>query len=138
MVSAPLIANFWKMFGDERATKFVLALHQRSRIQGRLQFWQESMLEEFYRNTETAPLDFKTVLSTFNICPVHQAELLEDTVSIEYGTRKALKPAEIDRANNTYPFASTVKYGPCWVEAKTTATVFYCPACRDALRNERA
>lgn len=138
MVSAPLVANFWKMFGEERATKFVLALHRRSRIRGRLQFWQESMLEEFYRNTETTPLDFKTVLSTFNICPVHQAELLEDTVSIEYGTRKALTPAEIERANSTYPLANTVKYGSCWVESETKATVFYCPLCRDAFQNEHA
>ncbi|MCZ4304547.1 hypothetical protein O4G98_07355 [Zoogloeaceae bacterium G21618-S1] len=138
MATVQFIEKFCEHFGEDRAKKFVLALHQRSKPQGRLQFWQESMIEEFCSLLGMEPLDLNGALSSFNFCPIHHCELLEDVVSIQYGTQKPPAQAEVEHALNTYPFASMVKYGPCWVEAATKSHVVYCPACREALRSENA
>lgn len=135
MDAPQLLAKFWQIFGEEKAKKFVFTLLQRSRTQGRLLFWQEKMLQEFYQQMDMAELDFATVLKVFNYCPVHKVDLLQDTVSIEYGTRKPDSAEALERAQNLYPFANTKAYGPCWVESKTETQVWYCPICRTALNN---
>lgn len=136
MTSAQLLAKFREMFGDERTKRFVLELHGRSRSLGRLMFWQESMLDEFCLRCGVAPLDFPGVLGAFNVCPVHHQELVEGTAPIVYGTPRRPGKAEIEYAQNVYPFAEMMVAGPCWSGAETEASVIYCPACREAFGRE--
>lgn len=136
MTSLQLLAKFREKFGDERTKKFVLELHRRSRSLGRLMFWQESMLDEFFLQGGVAPLDFPGVLDAFNVCPVHHLELVEGTAPIVYGTPKRLGKAELEHAENVYPFAGMMVVGSCWGGTETEASVFYCSACREAFRSE--
>ncbi len=129
-------ADFSARFGQERAAKFSLALYRESVSKKRLFYWQEQMLALFSVETGVKLSSLEEALAAFNVCHVHGAELLRDSVQIHYGTNKRPDPSEIDHAEKTFPFANLIAGGPCWVEASTHREVVYCPACRTAYRAE--
>lgn len=128
--------DFFARFGQERAAKFVLALHRQSVAKKRLSYWQEQMLALCSAETGIKVSSLEEALAAFNVCHVHGAELLRDSVPIQYGTRKCPDLAEVEHAEKTFPFANLFVGGPCWVEASTHSEVVYCPACRTAYRAE--
>jgi hypothetical protein len=128
--------GFWTHFGNERATKFHMALHHDSLAKKRLYYWQERMLAEFCSKSEMAVPSFDETVITFSRCHLHGVALQEDEVPIQYGTRRPPSPEAVSHANSTYPFARLSVHGPCWVEPATHRRVLFCSACRSACAEE--
>ena len=122
--------QFQQSIGLQQYYKFVLALN--AVHAKRLAFWQEELWEPFRKQHELSARSFEEVQTLFRYCHVHDAELVEDTVPIAYGTPAPQSQSDRNHVQTLHPYARTFVQGPCWVEEARMADVYFCPECRRA------
>lgn len=64
-------------------------------------------------------------------CHVHDRDLLEDKVSINYGYPLTTEEYSL-ASSELFPFANSYYLGGCIVKPELSARVMYCPDCRKA------
>ncbi|WP_445356285.1 hypothetical protein ACJJI5_11130 [Microbulbifer sp. EKSA008] len=123
--------KFEEFIGTERYVSFLSTICCSSKENDRLKFKQEIEWEKFASEYDLGQKTYPEIWSLFQYCHLHQVEFELDDVEIIYGTRKSPTEAEQRTANEKYPYANVVAYGPCWVESVKTKEVLYCSKCRE-------
>jgi hypothetical protein len=121
--------EFANNIGKEKYIHFVLTLYEAFPLRNKLFFWQEQLLSNFSRKFDIPQISVSNIYEIFNHCPIHDYELIKDTVPVVDGNRantnltqtKELCPlANIDAPRNLEMF-----------DYSESIEVLYCTICRE-------
>lgn len=131
MTSDSIRHSFIETFGDEKYEEFVLSLYEAFPLREKLLFWQDKLLDGFFKDLNIQRPILEEVYSIFGHCPMHDTALKKDNVPIINGNAYT-DHLTLREERKLFPFANV--HAPRDLdrfEYPERIDVLYCSKCRE-------
>jgi hypothetical protein len=129
--STTIRSAFRDFVGDATYRKFLHALHAAPPDLEGLRFWQEQLWDSFVTSDPSLPRRFDAVRGAFQVCEIHNRDLLQERVLAHSGSRQKSAVSRVPHLDFPYSDWGVLSHEVLPGTALKFVDILYCPECRE-------